>query len=113
MLLAVFTTGLTLFFAAANTFLRDIGEFMGVAFLLWFYATPIVYLPEQLTSDKLQLLIKLNPLYWFVALFRSTLYETRLPGLPTILICVGWAAASLVFGWIVFDRLAARFAKEV
>jgi ABC-2 type transport system permease protein len=112
-LLAVFTTGLTLFFAAANTFLRDIGEFMGVAFLLWFYATPIVYLPEQLTSEKLQFLIKLNPLYWFVALFRSALYETRLPGLPTILVCVGWAVASLVFGWVVFDRLAARFAKEV
>ena len=111
-ILAVFTTGLTLLLSAANTYLRDIGEFMTVAFLLWFYATPVIYDMSQIPA-RLQWAIKANPLYWFVALFRSCLYETRLPGLPTVLACVGWAAVSLAIGWIVFDRLAAEFAKEV
>lgn len=117
-ILAVFTTGFTLLLAAANTYLRDIQEFMNVAFLLWFYVTPVVYAPWQLSPDpaapsKLELLIKLNPLYWFVALFRSALYEPQMPGLPTVLICVGWAVTMLVMGWLVFDKLAAQFAKEV
>jgi ABC-type polysaccharide/polyol phosphate export permease len=113
-LLSVFTTGMTLFFAAANTFLRDIAEFMGVAFLLWFYATPIIYDPAQQPLPKAFLtLIKINPLYWFVALFRSCLYETRLPGLPTVAICVVLAGAMLAFGWWVFEKLAAQFAKEL
>jgi ABC-type polysaccharide/polyol phosphate export permease len=111
-LLAAFTTGITLLLSAANTYFRDIQEFMTVGFLLWFYATPIIYDPSVFPAT-IQTLIKLNPLYWYVALFRSALYEMRLPGLPTVLICLGWAAVSLAVGWLVFDKLAAQFAKEV
>lgn len=111
-LLAVFTTGLTLLLSAANTYFRDIQEFMTVAFLLWFYATPVIYNLEQM-PEELQWVVKANPLYWFVALFRGALYDMRLPGLPTVAACLAWALASLVVGWLVFDRLAAEFAKEV
>lgn len=111
-LLTVFTTGLTLLLAAANTYFRDIQEFMSVAFLLWFYATPIIYDPAVFPPG-IQKALQANPLYWYVELFRSALYTTRLPGLTTVLMCVGWAVVSLVIGWLVFERLAAQFAKEV
>jgi lipopolysaccharide transport system permease protein len=111
-LLTVFTTGLTLLLSAANTYFRDIQEFMTVAFLLWFYATPVIYDLNMMPAE-IQPFIKLNPLTWFVALFRSALYEMRLPGLPTLAICTAWALGSLVVGWLVFDKLAAQFAKEV
>jgi ABC-type polysaccharide/polyol phosphate export permease len=110
--LTVFTTGLTLLFAAANTFLRDIGEFLGVAFLLWFYATPVIY-PVSILGDKLQDIIKLNPLYWFVALFRYALYDTSTPDWKTFAVSTMFAVVTLVVGWAVFDRMAAQFAKEI
>jgi len=39
----VFTTGLSLFIAAANVYLRDIQHFTEVATMAWFWLTPIVY----------------------------------------------------------------------
>jgi lipopolysaccharide transport system permease protein len=111
-LLGVFTAGVTMLLAAANTFLRDIQEFMPVAFLLWFYVTPIIYTVE-LIPERLQPWLKLNPLFPFVALFRGALYDMRLPGWPTVAAAAAWAVASLALGWYVFERLTPRFAKEV
>ena len=39
----VFATGLSLFVAAANVYLRDIQHFTDVATMAWFWLTPIVY----------------------------------------------------------------------
>ena len=111
-LLSIFATGVTFLLSAANTYFRDIQEFMGVAFLLWFYATPIIYDPTVF-PPSIQKILQINPLYWYVELFRSALYTTRLPGLTTVLMCVGWAAVSLIGGWMVFEKLSAEFAKEV
>ena len=61
----------------------------------------------------MQTLLKLNPIYPFIAMYRSALYEMQLPGLPTVAYGVFWAVAMLAIGWAVFQRLAPRFAKEV
>jgi ABC-type polysaccharide/polyol phosphate export permease len=111
-LLTMFTTGLSLLLAAANTFLRDIGEFTTVAFLLWFYVTPVIY-PLTIAPEWVQTLLKANPLYPFIALYRSALYEMQMPGLPTVAYALFWAVLMLAIGWAVFHRLAPRFAKEV
>ncbi|MEZ5143836.1 MAG: ABC transporter permease [Acidimicrobiales bacterium] len=111
-LLTMFTAGLSMLLAAANTFLRDIGEFTTVAFLLWFYLTPVIY-PLSIAPPTVQTLLKLNPLYPFIALFRSSLYEMQWPGLPTVAYGVFWAVAMLAIGWAAFQRLSPRFAKEV
>lgn len=113
-LLAVFTTGLSLLLAGANAFVRDIQEFTTVAFLLWFYATPVIFplttppLPENVVA-----LVKLNPLTHFVQLFRSSLYDFRWPGLGGLAAATLSAAAMFVLGWTVFNRLSPRFAKEL
>ena len=113
-LLTMFTAGLSLLLAAANTYYRDIAEFTTVAFLLWFYATPVIYpLGGDLIPEKVQTLIRLNPMSMFVALFRSALYDNQWPGLPTLLGATAWAIGMLVVGWKVFIRLSAQFAKEV
>lgn len=110
-LLAAFTAGLAMLVAAATTFLRDITEFLPVAFLLLFYATPVIYSVEQL--QEYAWLIRLNPLTHYVGLLRSATYELRMPGLPTTAFCVVCSTVTLVVGYRVFTHFAARFAKEV
>ena len=111
-LLTMFTTGLSLLLAALNTYLRDIAEFTTVAFLIWFYATPVIY-PLEAVPESVQWIIKLNPMTLYVNLFRSALYEQRWPGLPTVAGATLAAVVTLVVGWKVFVRLSAKFAKEV
>ncbi len=114
-LLAMFSTGLAMLLAGANAFVRDIQEFTTVAFLMWFYATPVIYPLKDggPLPSWVQNLIRLNPLTEYVQLFRSALYDYRWPGLPTLLGACVASVLMLSLGWTVFNRLAPRFAKEV
>lgn len=111
-LLVAFAAGLALLIAAANTFLRDIGEFLPVLFLLLFYATPVIY-PITAIDEKYRWIINLNPLTHYVTLLRSATYDPHMPGLNTVLFCTVCSAVTLVVGYRLFVHYAARFAKEV
>lgn len=116
-LLAMFTAGFSMLLAAANAFVRDIQEFTTVAFLLWFYATPIIYPmtagPTNPIPETVLNIVKLNPLSQYVGIFRAGLYDFTAPGLTTTLAATASSVVMLVIGWTVFNRLAPRFAKEV
>ncbi|MCB1002891.1 MAG: ABC transporter permease [Acidimicrobiales bacterium] len=113
-LLTCFTAGISMLLAALNTYFRDIAEFTTVAFLLWFYATPVIYpLATPPIPAPVVTVIKLNPMTMFVGLFRSALYDNAWPGWPTLLGATVSAVVTLVVGWKVFIRLSAQFAKEV
>ena len=102
---------------ALNAFVRDIQEFTTVAFLLWFYATPVIYPMVESPSNPIPGwvldLVRLNPLSQFVAVFRAGLYDFTAPGLATTAAATVSATLMFVVGWTVFARLSPRFAKEV
>lgn len=137
--LAVFTSGMAMIWAGANVPFRDLQELIVVIFLVWFYATPVLYPPSLLgasDSGVVQLLAtvaRLNPMSWFVELFRTATYGEVLAtsgsgGLRELvfvttgptwpdgeLFAVATAFSLLVFalGYVLFNRLALTFAKEV
>jgi ABC-type polysaccharide/polyol phosphate export permease len=49
---AGFVLGLGLLLSAANAYFRDVQHFMAIALNIWFYATPILYPPEQIPADS-------------------------------------------------------------
>lgn len=140
-LLLVFTAGLAMAFAGANVPFRDLQELIVVIFLVWFYATPVLY-PSALVRSSGEGIVAVlgtvtayNPLSWFVELFRTATYGTvtaqpdPVADDPTRLTFVtgppGWAEWDLfvlaavgaltmfVVGYVSFNRLARSFAKEV
>lgn len=68
----LFTFGLGMFFSAACVYLRDLREMMGLLLMVWFFATPIIY-PLSMVPEHIQSLIKFNPMYMFVSLYRGIL----------------------------------------
>jgi ABC-type polysaccharide/polyol phosphate export permease len=140
-LLAVFTSGMAMVFAGANVPFRDLQELIVVIFLVWFYATPVLYpsaLLEASDSAVVRALANVaawNPMSWFVELFRATTYgtvqvapgqdvggvselvfTTTGPAWPDPeLLALATTASLLVFGlgYVLFNRLALTFAKEV
>ena len=134
-LVGVFASGVAMWFAGVNVVFRDLQELFIVIFQVWFYATPILY-PLALVSEGIRggspapewlvTVLHLNPMTWFVEVFRAPLYGTvveggdpvasitpGLPGLVALGVCVVLAMASLTFGYVVFSRRAKTFAKEV
>ena len=66
------TLGLSAFLAAANVFVRDIGEGLGIALMIWFFATPIIY-PLSLVPPEFSWVVQLNPMTTLVELYRDAL----------------------------------------
>ncbi len=112
LLLTFFNMGVSMVFAAANVRFRDIQELTPVIFLLWFYGTPIFYSFEMVPAGYKTLLL-LNPMTWYLDLFRRVLYFPRSPSASLVAVAFGLALVSFGLGYGVFLRLARTFAKDV
>ena len=136
-LLTVFVSGVAMWFAGVNVVFRDLQELFVVIFQVWFYTTPVLY-PLALVRAVvpapyawLETVLKLNPMTWFIEVFRQPLYgpvtttgaappqppvTDALPGWPPVSsfgIAAAWACLAFVLGYVVFLRRARTFAKEV
>lgn len=134
--LLVFTTALTFWVAAVNVRYRDVQHLIGLALLVWFWMTPIVY-PGGLVQDKLTAadapftphlwtVYLLNPLTPIISGFQRALYATVTPNGIRVLPdeSVAWLAGvvalvlagSLVLlylTWRLFFHLSGDFAEEL
>ena len=105
----VFALGLGLFLAEATVFFRDIQYIYGAFLTAWMYATPIFY-PLDMVSERIQWIIKtFNPLYAFIAQFRTIALEASFPDLKLILHGFLVSVLMLVFGAWRFARNQDRF----
>lgn len=122
-LLAMFATGLGWILAVLNAYFRDTQYLLGILLQLWMYLTPIIY-PSSLIRDMSDRfgglfgsnitvfdLYQLNPMYHFVAAFRQLLYDNRWPDTVHIVTCLGWTAAAVALGTLVFSRAEKRIAE--
>jgi ABC-2 type transport system permease protein/lipopolysaccharide transport system permease protein len=110
-LFGMFTLGLGLVVAVANTFYRDCGHLVSVFLQAWYFATPIVYEAARM-PEKWQRRFWFNPAYAFVRMFQEILRDGRFPQLTTVLVAAGFAAVSLGVGYVAFksheDKLVFR-----
>lgn len=117
----IFLLGLALALAAANVYFRDLQYLTNVGLTAWMYLTPVVYaitfvpLKGHVFGKVLptRFLIRLNPMTRFIGAYRECLYDLRFPSIVTWASLVVSAAASLLIGGFIFQRLQSRFAEEL
>ena len=120
-LLGIFTYGFALVLSACNVFFRDTGYLINLAFMAWFYVTPIVYVraivPKNATLLGLKIpllkLIELNPITAFVDGFRDALYDVSYGTTRRLAQLVLISVVSACLGFIAFQSLQRRFAEEL
>ncbi len=115
-LISLFTTGIALALAAANVFFHDINYLWGIAAQLLFYASPIIYVPAQITGDWgiwVQRASNWGPTGSFVRASQELLYYGTFPGLGRWAYTSLWALGAFALGAFVFNRLSPRFAEEL
>jgi ABC-type polysaccharide/polyol phosphate export permease len=117
-LLTLFVTGFGLMLAVLNVYFRDLTYLVGIGLQLWFYATPIIY-PVTLVTNSGSIpqwgktLYQLNPMYGFVSIFRSMLYDLQFPSWGQVLYVTLWSFGILVVGMAIFRRFEPRLAEEL
>ena len=127
--LLAFATALTFAVAAANVRYRDVGHLLGIALLVWFWLTPIVYAEEQVQGflergSALWTAYFVNPLASITgglhrALYgavgeREALFDVSMAWLALVLLVV--LVASLVLlriAWGYFFARSGDFAEEL
>ncbi|OGK32265.1 hypothetical protein A3F57_03745 [Candidatus Roizmanbacteria bacterium RIFCSPHIGHO2_12_FULL_36_11] len=73
--LILLTSGVALISSLTNAVFRDFGKIVDFAFMIIFYATPIIY-PESLIPAKFKFMLYLNPLALLIAFIRNLLFRS-------------------------------------
>jgi ABC-type polysaccharide/polyol phosphate export permease len=110
-ILYVFTLGASLTLAVMMVYFRDLQHLIGVILQALFFLTPVMYQIDAL-SPRVQSVLRLNPLFYFVELFRAPIYQSMLPSVQTLAITCGITAVTSAIGILVFrayeDKLIFR-----
>lgn len=104
----IFTVGFGLILSTVSVFLRDMFYIYGVVLTLWTYMTPIMY-DISIISGPLQIIFKLNPLYWFIYFARDIILYNQVPGINVWIYCGLFAVVFLVLGIIIFKKNQDKF----
>lgn len=112
LLMALFALGIGLALTTVAVYFADMLPVYEVILTIWMYATPIIYPPEILPPQWAWLL-KINPMYHLVNIFRRPLFEGVVPG------TMEWAFAALsallafLLGGLIFTARSNEYAYRV
>ena len=109
LLALLFTLGVGLFMAALAVFFIDIIDIYRVVLTILTYLTPIFY-PEAVVPAKYVSFYHMNPMYYFIELFRIPVYQGQIPQVPLIARAAFLAVSAFILGWWFFTRKADEFA---
>ena len=131
--LLLLTVAVTFWVSSMNVRYRDLQHLIGLALLVWFWMTPIVYSPWLVRSNLMEMggegtllwrLYLLNPVAWIVFGFQGALYHSSDVGTVLAPISTGWLAGGLgiviaastlllYLTWRTFFALSGDFAEEL
>ncbi|HEY6893945.1 MAG TPA: ABC transporter permease [Rhodanobacteraceae bacterium] len=109
----IFVAGIVMCVASAAVLLRDLRDIIANLMQLGFFVTPIIYLIDNIPSRLLRALLRLNPMTPFVVSYQDVLFFGHLPGLADTLLMIAYALASMLLGFVVFDRLRDTLAEAI
>lgn len=108
----MFVLGFSLLISTLAVFFTDVVEIYGVALQALFYLTPIIY-PSDSLPQNFQFILKLNPLYTLIELFRKPIFLGQAASGGEFLIGAGLAVVMLGIGWFAFTSRADEFAYRI
>jgi lipopolysaccharide transport system permease protein len=106
-LLFVLSWSLGVIAGFANVYFQDTQHLCEVGFQIMFYATPIMYRPEDL-HGRLGWLMRCNPLVAFLRLVRDPVLDGRLPSATTCTVACGSVAVAVLVACAILSRLQKR-----
>lgn len=113
LLLGAFALGVGLIISTMSIYFPDVAEMYTIILLGWMYLTPIIY-PETIIPEAYRYwLFSLNPMYYFVKIFRTPLFDGVLPDALTLVIATVISALTLVIGWLFFSKKSDEFAYHL
>lgn len=109
LLQGVFMLGVGYLLAVFNLFLRDTYHVIGVALLVWMFATPIFYPANLVDKAGFGWVLRANPMYWLIESYREVLVYGSAPNWADVGLFALVAFALLFLGAKFFMTQKPRF----
>ena len=110
--LAMFSLGVGLLISTIAVYFADMVSMYSIALTAWMYISPIIYMTDRLPQQYIWI-IKLNPMFYIINLFRKPIYYSQVPTLHEFLVTGAIATVTLIVGWWVFTAKSDEFAYRV
>jgi len=110
--LTLFALGVGLALSTAAVYFQDVMPTYEIVLTAWMYVTPVIY-PIELVPEGVQTLLRWNPMFYLVSVFRSVLYDGTAPRPDHLAAAFAISLTAMLFGWWVFTRRAREFAYHV
>ena len=104
--------GFAFIFSAITVYVRDVEYIINIFMMLMFYLCPILYEAKMLPNNLLEIL-KLNPMFHIINVYRQILYEKQMPNFMSVLQIFLLCLFVLFIGFKIFKKLEKRFAEEL
>lgn len=111
-LLFILTFGCGMILATLGVFFRDLEYLWNVALMLIMYTCAIFYYPARLLKSGFGWILKINPLYGIISLFRNAVFGQPME-LITLVYASSFSLACLVIGLFVFHRQQDKFILHI
>ncbi len=102
-LLLIFSTGVGLVLSVISVYFRDVEYIWDVLTQLLFYMVPILYHLETIKTPWIVTIIKINPLYSMIELFRHCVLYGQIMSWKLLLYAAVISIATLIIGIIFFN----------
>jgi ABC-2 type transport system permease protein len=109
LILAFFALGIGLLFSTLALYFPDVVEMYQIAITAWMYLTPIIYPVDILSESYRHIMLSLNPMYYFVTIFRQPIYDGILPNASMLITAILVSLLTFILGWVVFTWKANDF----
>lgn len=117
LILCLLSLGVGLILSVLNVFFKDIEYIYEVVCMMLFYVTPIMYKLDTLERSGINAavlqLLKLNPLYSIIEMFRSCVLYCELWDWGYFAYALGSAVVVLVIGLVVFYKKQDKFILHI
>ena len=104
----IFCLGVGLILSTLAVYFRDMVHLYNVFLSLLSYATPIFY-PESIVPEQYSLILRLNPLYFYMKAFRQSVCEARIPEADLLMTCIAISVVTIFIGWRLFKKYQNNF----
>jgi lipopolysaccharide transport system permease protein len=109
----VFTLGVTFVVSALNVRFRDLQHIITNVLTLWFFVTPVLYIPNAVPEPYRRLYLIVNPMAVITTSYQGIFYEHRWPHPRGLALVALGSVVLLAIAAQVFERRREEFAELV
>jgi ABC-type polysaccharide/polyol phosphate export permease len=113
LLVATFSLGVGLLLSTYSVYFPDISEMYSIVLTAWMYLSPVIVPEDVLAKIANRWVLKINPLYYFIKIFRSILYDGQDLSPRLVIAAIAISIGIFILGWVVFTKESEKFSYHL